>query len=314
MAKALLSFILSVSAITGAMAQETVRGVVVDKKNEPIPGVRVELVGSTESVTTDIDGRFSIEVPYNIKKLRFSYVGNKPIERKVSPDMRIKFGGGWISRQSGYRGFFNFVGGFGCGGVVNANAGEGSITNIGKSTFGAGIDTSHGYQINRHFFAGLGVGAQVMMCYRETDDADRVDAGMGLHGPIFQIYGDFRWDYDLTAKTTPYAGIKMGWQYVGIERTYDYFYDYYDPLHLRLNSVAQSGFLLMPSVGMRLAIGSKRGLNIGISYNILLRRKFRVDYDNYLEYPDGSYVDNEGSILLGPTNGGMALLNIGFDF
>lgn len=57
---------------------EIVTGTVVDNEGEPVIGGVVKLKGTTNGVATDIDGKFSLDVP-NLKKgsLVFSYVGMK---------------------------------------------------------------------------------------------------------------------------------------------------------------------------------------------------------------------------------------------
>ena len=59
------------------MAQShIVKGVVKDNViNEPLIGVNVVVKGTTNGVTTDIDGMYSIEVPNAKSELQFSYMG-----------------------------------------------------------------------------------------------------------------------------------------------------------------------------------------------------------------------------------------------
>ncbi|MEI2419838.1 carboxypeptidase-like regulatory domain-containing protein, partial [Arthrospira platensis SPKY2] len=51
-----------------------------DRSNEPLAFVHVVPEGQREGGTTDIDGRFTLEVPATPVLLRFSYVGYKPTE------------------------------------------------------------------------------------------------------------------------------------------------------------------------------------------------------------------------------------------
>jgi TonB-linked SusC/RagA family outer membrane protein len=51
-----------------------VKGLVLDEKGNPIPGVTITIVGSTKGVITDIDGIYSIDVP-SFAQLQFSFVG-----------------------------------------------------------------------------------------------------------------------------------------------------------------------------------------------------------------------------------------------
>jgi TonB-linked SusC/RagA family outer membrane protein len=52
----------------------TVKGIVVDEQNEPMPGVNVVVAGSTRGVATDVDGTFSIDV-LPTDQLNFTFLG-----------------------------------------------------------------------------------------------------------------------------------------------------------------------------------------------------------------------------------------------
>lgn len=52
-----------------------VKGAVVDKNGNPLPGARVEATGGAESTITDADGTFSIEVSQWLKSLTATYNG-----------------------------------------------------------------------------------------------------------------------------------------------------------------------------------------------------------------------------------------------
>lgn len=62
----------------------TVRGTVVDKRNEPIIGAVIRTEGTTISVVSDMNGNFSMDVPKSGEtKLNVSYVGHKTKSVKV---------------------------------------------------------------------------------------------------------------------------------------------------------------------------------------------------------------------------------------
>lgn len=68
-----------VSLATAGYAQtRTVTGVVTDS-NGPVLAATVIVVGTQIGVSTDIDGRFSINVPANAKQLRVSYIGYEDV-------------------------------------------------------------------------------------------------------------------------------------------------------------------------------------------------------------------------------------------
>ncbi len=61
----------------GLNAQNTkvITGAVIDKYGNPLPNALVEATGGAESVTTDADGSFRIEVPIWLKSLTAKYAG-----------------------------------------------------------------------------------------------------------------------------------------------------------------------------------------------------------------------------------------------
>ena len=321
MNKRLLILCICCSILLGINAQEIITGTVVDSKRVPIPGVRVEVVGRSETTTTDIDGRFRLDLPQPVKKLRFQYIGQKPIERKVKPDMVVVMGHGWSGRDSGYRGFFTYTGGFGWGGTMNFHIGNASITDFGKNTAMFGISTTHGYQINPKFYVGLGAGlSPLMMYYQELryipyNDYSYQNGEYDLYGVAFQFYADFRWDYDIKAKTSPFVDLKMGLQRILSTGDIDgYYYDYYYDNDFDLECQHTSGFLLMPTVGIRTAIGAKRAINFGLSYNIFVKRAVEITTYSYYQLPDGNYINTSYPAKKFSATGGCLLFNFGFDF
>lgn len=77
----LVCLLLSVIASVAALAQQnhgiTVKGAVTDPHKEPVPGVTVQIQGTTRGVTADIDGNYSIQVPSENAVLIFSCLGYK---------------------------------------------------------------------------------------------------------------------------------------------------------------------------------------------------------------------------------------------
>ena len=71
-------------------AQNVVSGTVTDNEGNPIPGVKVEIVGTTLSVLTELDGTFTIQTEQPAKKVRVVYSGMQSKVVKVTPDMVIK--------------------------------------------------------------------------------------------------------------------------------------------------------------------------------------------------------------------------------
>lgn len=289
------------------MAQEIVTGTVVDGKNEPVPGVRVEIDGRSEYAMTDIDGTFRIELPVTAKKVRVTYPGFKPIVRNIKPDMVIKLGNGWAGKSSGYRGFFDFLMGSGFGGEVNVEYGKYLIEDI-RPGISFGFTTTHGYQINPHLYAGLGFGMIIGTTYAREYDYNTIYSTYETNMVSVPLYLDLRWDFGLTEKTAPYVGLKVGYKH-NISTDEDW------PSHrsgdLGIITDTSGQFFLQPSVGMRVRTGNKKGFNLGLSYSLMEKRKLRAVYD--IRGLNGIYEDSR-ELDLGSATGGMIMLNIGFDF
>jgi len=71
-----LTVLLCFVMFTAKAQERTVTGTVTSSEdNESVPGVNVVLKGSTIGTITDIDGKYSIDVPNNEAMLEFSYIG-----------------------------------------------------------------------------------------------------------------------------------------------------------------------------------------------------------------------------------------------
>lgn len=77
----------------GANAQNTkvITGAVIDKNGNPLPNALVEATGGAESVTTDADGSFRIEVPIWLKSLTAKYAGLKDNRIKINNRSQLIF-------------------------------------------------------------------------------------------------------------------------------------------------------------------------------------------------------------------------------
>ena len=62
----------------------------VDADGNPIPGVKVEIKGSTVSTLTELDGTFELQSETPFKKVRLMYSGMQPKVATVKPDRVIK--------------------------------------------------------------------------------------------------------------------------------------------------------------------------------------------------------------------------------
>lgn len=101
--KKLMCMLLLACAGATALAQSTkvIKGAVVDKNGNPLPGAQVEATGGAESTTTDADGTFSLEVPKWLKSATARYAGMRDKKLKTSSSdmifrMKQDYGGGWF--------------------------------------------------------------------------------------------------------------------------------------------------------------------------------------------------------------------------
>ena len=71
-----------------AVAQQRISGKVKDSGGEPLIGVNIVEIGTTNGTVTDIDGNYTISIGNNAK-LQFSYIGYVTQELKAQPDMVV---------------------------------------------------------------------------------------------------------------------------------------------------------------------------------------------------------------------------------
>jgi len=84
----LMAFLMSMMSLV-AVAQNNVRGTVVDENGEPVVGATVRVAGTQTGTITGIDGDFSIAAPAQ-GVLSVSYVGFTPQEVKVAGRQQIR--------------------------------------------------------------------------------------------------------------------------------------------------------------------------------------------------------------------------------
>lgn len=75
--------LLTLVAVTGAVAQSLVRGKVIDDTGIEVIGASILIKGTTQGTITDMDGMFSLSVPDKNAVLQVSYIGYQSLEIKV---------------------------------------------------------------------------------------------------------------------------------------------------------------------------------------------------------------------------------------
>lgn len=91
MRKFSLIFAMMLCGLSAMMAQRTVTGIITDEAGEPLIGASVFVPSSSTGTVTDIDGRFSIDLPDGINSVSVSYTGfeTKLVELGVSNTIDI---------------------------------------------------------------------------------------------------------------------------------------------------------------------------------------------------------------------------------
>lgn len=113
----------------------TVKGVVVNKNGETLPGVSVLVKGTQIGVTTDTDGRFTLKVPAGSKLIQFSFIGMQTREMPVSSKsaMRVVLDDDMVALDE--------VVAIGYGSVSKKDL-TGSVVNLSDKAFNKGVVTS----------------------------------------------------------------------------------------------------------------------------------------------------------------------------
>ena len=93
MKKIILSAMLCSLTVLGIDAQTTkeIKGAVIDKHGNPLPGALVESTGGAESAIVDADGTFSLEIPIWLKSVTARYAGMRDKKRSVKPGKEMLF-------------------------------------------------------------------------------------------------------------------------------------------------------------------------------------------------------------------------------
>ncbi|MDW7692529.1 TonB-dependent receptor [Flammeovirgaceae bacterium SG7u.111] len=79
----LLLIALLLGYVSISWAQTKISGVVTDERNDPLPGVNILIKGTSIGTITDVQGKYSLEVPNQNSVLVFSFIGFLPHEVSV---------------------------------------------------------------------------------------------------------------------------------------------------------------------------------------------------------------------------------------
>jgi hypothetical protein len=221
-----------------------------------------------------------------------------------------------------YRGFFDIMGGVAFGDKTEYVGYDFVVTDLG-STFGFGFNTSHGCQILPNLYVGAGAGIYTVankgkakglpvldygeslpsQYYGNIDTSD-METQRDLDGVTIPVFVDVRWDLDVRKKVTPFVDLKVGYQFginTGNPVCEEYGYGFASP---DIYDTTESGFYVMPTVGVRFRQGKTRGFNLGICYNPCVHKR--------MYYTDG--FSQEGEIDIKRVTDGLLMLALSFDF
>lgn len=171
-----LAFICLGSMSALAQSTKVVKGAVVDKNGNPLPGAIVEATGGAESATVDADGTYTIEVPIWLRSLTAKYAGMQAKKIKLDRGGDIIFrlrpqsdNKGWFVNVVGATSFFDAyeTGGPGgrlgvMGGYIGKWGGYVKVTpSFGGESRACGLPAATAGVIKRiagpvHLYAGLG--------------------------------------------------------------------------------------------------------------------------------------------------------------
>ncbi|MCM1067142.1 MAG: carboxypeptidase-like regulatory domain-containing protein [Muribaculaceae bacterium] len=197
----------------GAQSTRTVRGAVIDKNGNPLPGAEVFATGGAETTLTNADGTFSFEVPVWLKSVTARYAGMN--DRKLKTD----FYRDMIFTLSPYNKgawFINAAGGYSIGdfdsgqiGLMGGYLGKwGGYAKVMVPT--AGDDMGYGMiavlgatkRISSKFYAYLGIGYGGIS-YEEYSSGSYYDyeyweAGAAIDGGLLFKFNHFNFSVGYT--------------------------------------------------------------------------------------------------------------------
>ncbi|SMO40662.1 TonB-linked outer membrane protein, SusC/RagA family [Saccharicrinis carchari] len=83
----LLFFLTTV--VISAQVQKTVKGTVLDETGTPLPGASVVVKGTLNGTSTNLDGKFSLNVKSDATTLRVSFIGYQNLEVAITDNIRV---------------------------------------------------------------------------------------------------------------------------------------------------------------------------------------------------------------------------------
>ena len=252
MKKCLLFLILIIASI-GVVSAQNYQEVVYLKNGSVVRGVIIEQIPNQRLKIQTSDGNIFVYTFSEVEKITKermavaagqSYTNDYTYQEKVTKEPRVKSSSNDAFLPTPcYKGFFDFGYTVGVG-----EDGEGRVT----------MSTTHGAQINPHFFMGVGLGFN----YFHLSECWNLP-----------IYADFRANF-LKGKITPFIDFRIGYS-VG----------------------DASGLYFSPSLGCNFGFGNKSGFSISLGYEYQKADFYYYYYDYYYDYID-TYRANCGGFVI----------------
>ncbi len=179
-------------------------------------------------------------------------------------------------------------------GRSNADFSDYSIKRI-WNPLSFGLNYSMGLMVLPQLYAGVGIGGYTsMLCYKENHWT--AESFPSLYFPVF---ANARWIPNMDKKINPYVDLKIGYQMgVDVEGSKLYLDDYRENgIRYDYEARHKNGFFLQPGFGVR--FGRNSAFNLGIAYNVCMRREFIQINDSQIDRPiTGRVTKNYGSFML----------------
>ena len=178
-----LFFILCLITLSGLAQEIKVTGVVTEAStNEPMPGVTVQVKGTTNGTITNLDGQYTIQTKMN-DILVFSTIGMKTVERKVSSSSPINLSMAEDNVQLDQVVVIGY-------GTVKKSHLSGAVSSVGTKELDGDIATSAASALQ-----GKIAGVSVMSSSGNPNDGTTINvrgiSSLSNNAPLFVVDGAF---------------------------------------------------------------------------------------------------------------------------
>lgn len=208
----------------------------------------------------------------------------------------------------GYQGFVEINAGYGIYGAMKVETADMSINNISNALM-FGISTTHGWRITRNLYVGAGFGVYGEMLRAQLESEPEEVVRAKFYAVDIPVYADFRWDFDVPCKGSPFIDVKIGYQFIRSSNpsaTLFYKEDYFSCATISLMSKNTDYLFLRPTIGFRIPFAAGQGFNFGLAYDVFTPKKIvAVSRDNA-----GNAIRN---VMTGHSGGAITIM-LGLDF